>query len=260
MHTITFDPRVPCQIILVGVGGTGSLILTHLVRLDQAVRALGGAGLWVRAFDPDRVSVSNLSRQNFAPGDVGRFKAVALTERCNLYAGLNWEGHGRVLEAGDLKLASHLVISAVDSGQARRELLELLEGAGRLTYWLDCGNDAACGQVVLGQVGGGAALPHVVTLDPSGMAGGEDDVPSCSAAEALLRQHLFINPAVALQAAQMIGDLLLSGQTESAAVFVNLSGTARVLAAPVPKKRKKRGEVRMAGLLPTQITTPQETL
>ncbi|CAM3924132.1 PRTRC system ThiF family protein [Deinococcus frigens] len=254
MHPISFDPRPPVQILLIGVGGTGSLLLTHLVRLDQAVRALGGAGLHVRAFDPDRVSASNLTRQNFAPADVGRFKAIALVERCNLYAALSWQAFPRVLGQGDLSAGTpHFVLSAVDSGQARREVLATLEAHGRGMYWLDCGNDATCGQVVLGQVGPGATLAHVVALDPERMTGEDDDAPSCSAAVALTRQHLFINPAVALQAAQMLGDLLLTGQTAASAVYVNLGGAARVLANSAPTRRPKKGAVKHAGLLPTAL-------
>jgi PRTRC genetic system ThiF family protein len=245
MHTVTFDPRQSVRAVLVGTGGTGSLLLTSLVRLDQAIRALGGTGLHVTAYDDDLVSQTNLTRQNFAPADVGRPKSVVLVERCNLYAGLNWQAVPRRLEAGDLQAAPHIVITCVDSAQSRRAVFEVMRPSPP-HYWLDCGNDARTGQVILGQLrGDGARLPHVLDRDPSMLTGDDDDAPSCSAAEALTRQHLFINPAVALQAAQLLGELLLNAGTPSCGAFVNLSEQVRVVALPVPEgqpvvEKKKR--------------------
>ncbi len=234
MHTLTFDPKDPVRLILVGVGGTGSLMLTHLVRLDQAIRALGGAGLHVTAFDPDVVSETNLTRQNFAPADIGRHKAVVLVERCNLYAGLCWDAYPRTLQDGDVKSA-HVVISCVDSAQSRRAIHAAFRSQPP-QYWLDCGNDAATGQVILGQVRQSPArLPHVLDRDPTMHTGVDDDRPSCSAAEALTRQHLFINPAVALQAAQLLGELLLNAKTPTCGAFINLAEPLRVVALPVPE-------------------------
>lgn len=256
MHTLTFDPRTLVRVTLIGVGGTGSLILTHLVRIDQAIRALGGQGLAVRTFDPDTVSVTNLTRQNFAPADVGRNKAVTLVERCNLYAGLSWRAYPRRVEASDFQGyqdQQHLVISCVDSGKSRLEIREAL-GVRGAQYWLDCGNSETSGQVVLGQLVGEKRLPHVLDLDPSGMQGVDDDAPSCSAAEALTRQHLFVNPAVALQAAQLIGELMLNACTPVGAVYVNLRGVTRALAMPVEKQPRPRG--RPVPLLPDAQPEP----
>ncbi|GGR13477.1 hypothetical protein GCM10008957_28040 [Deinococcus ruber] len=251
MHLLTFNPRERLLITLIGVGGTGSLILTHLVRLDQAIRALGGQGLQVRAFDPDAVSETNLTRQNFAPADVGRNKAVVLVERCNLFAGLTWQAFPRCATSTDFQRSQHVVISCVDTGQARREIGAAL-GTRGAHYWLDCGNDAAQGQVVLGQLQGAVRLPHILEVDPSGMQGVDDDRPSCSALEALTRQHLFINPAIALQAAQLLGELLLHAGTEVQAVYVNLRGVTRVMAKAVGEQpRLPQKAKRAVPLLPT---------
>jgi PRTRC genetic system ThiF family protein len=235
MHTLTFDPRQGVRVVLIGTGGTGSLLLTYLVRLDQALRALGGAGLHVTAYDDDLVSQTNLTRQNFAPADVGRPKAVVLVERCNLYAGLNWHAVPRRLEHGDLKTGAQVVITCVDSAQSRRAVYEVMQHQS-VQYWLDCGNDARTGQVILGQLRGGAGrLPHVLDRDPTMLSGEDDDAPSCSAVDALTRQHLFINPQVALQAAQLLGELLLNAGTASCGAFVNLSEALRVVALAVPE-------------------------
>ncbi len=251
MHTLTFDPRIRVQLTLIGVGGTGSLILTHLVRIDQAIRALGGQGLHVRAFDPDAVSVTNLTRQNFAPADVGRNKAVVLVERCNLYAGLTWEAFPRKVTADDFRTLQHLTVSCVDTAQARVQIHAALGSRGT-AYWLDCGNHEASGQVVLGQLTGTQRLPHILDVDPTGMQGVDEDTPSCSAAEALTRQHLFINPAIALQAAQLVGELLLTAGIQTQAVYVNLRGVTRVAVQAVAAKQP-RPRQRPLPLLPAQV-------
>lgn len=238
MHIVTFSSRAPVNIVLVGLGGTGSLLLTHLLRIDQGIRALGGAGLHVRAFDPDRVSQTNLTRQNFAPGDVGRNKAVVLVERCNLYAGLSWEAQPRRLEKGDLNTPVHLLITCVDSGQSRREIGALLR-QGNPHYWVDCGNDARSGQVIVGQPGKRGGLPDILSADPSGMQGEDDDSPSCSAVEALTRQHPFINPEIALRAGQMIGEMLYHGVLSAPAVYVNMQGNMRAIAQELPRGKAK---------------------
>lgn len=243
MHHVTFDPRKTVLVSLIGVGGTGSMLLTHLVRLNQAVRALGGAGLHVQAYDPDDVSDHNLTRQNFAPADVGRNKAVVLVERCNLYAGLNWRAYPRTYEPSDHNKSVHLVISCVDSGSARHEIYESFAHQPP-PYWLDCGNEARSGQVILGRFD--RTLPHILELDPTGMKGDEASGPSCSALEALTRQHLMINPNVALQAAGMLSDLLLLGCIETSAVYLRLDGNLRALAQPLVHSNKRTFE----GLIP----------
>lgn len=239
MHAVTFSAFDPVRVTLIGIGGTGSFLLTHLLRIDQGVRALGGAGLHVQAFDPDAVSQTNLTRQNFAPSDIGRNKAVVLVERCNLYAGLSWDAHPRRVQPKDFQ-GQHLVISCVDSGQSRREIHEAMTQATRPPqYWLDCGNEARTGQVVLGQPGLNKGLPTIIEIDPRAMEGEDDDSPSCSAVEALTRQHPFINPEVALRAAQIIGEMLYHGVVSAPAVYVNMQGNLRAVAQECPASEQK---------------------
>lgn len=240
MHHLTFDPRERVFITLLGVGGTGSLLLTHLVRIDQMLTQLGGHGLHVRAFDDDLVSVTNLTRQNFAPSDVGRPKSVVLVERCNLYAGLAWQAFPRRTTASDFRQQTHhIVITCVDSGASRRLIAEQLLGSSP-HYWLDCGNESHTGQVILGQVRNTSGrLQHILDRDPTGMQGKDDHRPSCSAAEALTRQSPFINQHVALAAADLLGTLLLTSVTPSCGTFINLEGAVRTVTMPVPDDQPK---------------------
>ena len=62
----------------------------------------------------------------------------------------------------------------------------------------------------------------------------EDNAPSCSVAEALERQSLFINRVVASHALSLLFDLLARGSIGHAGAFLNLSSGH---AAPIPLPR-----------------------
>jgi len=79
------------EVALVGAGGSGSLFLTELTKIDKAMRELGHpGGLHVTVFDPDTVSESNIGRQNFYMTDKGLNKAVVLVNRVNMCCGVQW--------------------------------------------------------------------------------------------------------------------------------------------------------------------------
>ncbi|HEU4753165.1 MAG TPA: PRTRC system ThiF family protein [Armatimonadota bacterium] len=246
------------QVDLVGCGGNGSQVLTGLARLDRALRACGHpAGLHVIAWDPDRVTEANVGRQLFYPSDIGESKAVVLVHRLNLCYGLRWEaaperyqgaaemsvmgGWGRTRQAGDL------LITCVDSAAARREIhAGITEHTWGLNatprYWLDLGNRQTDGQVILGEPlcrnrprPESGRLPTVVEvfpelLDPKLR---EDDRPSCSLAEALESQDLFVNQAVATWALQLLWTLFRRGRIQHHGAFINLT-TGQVAPLPVP--------------------------
>jgi hypothetical protein len=62
-------------IVVVGVGGTGSLVSDGLCRL------LKGTDITLLLDDFDIVEEHNLYRQNFYAGDVGKFKSQVIAER-----------------------------------------------------------------------------------------------------------------------------------------------------------------------------------
>ena len=192
------------RIALIGVGGNGSKLLVSLARMALALRALRGeAGLWVVAVDPDQVSEANLVRQAFLPQDLGRNKAEVLVGRVNLLYGLDWEWRARPFSEEDVH-AADVVVSALDSRRARRELAGLLEGSRR--WWMDLGNGDRYGQVVLGQGTEEAPWPHQRFPE---LVGGEeeDEGPSCSVLEALMRQDLMVNDLAAVWASALLWDL-----------------------------------------------------
>jgi PRTRC genetic system ThiF family protein len=236
-----FDGQ-PVKIDLAGVGGNGSQVLTGLARMHLALKAVGHPGLDVTAFDPDTVTAANVGRQLFSPSDIGQPKATILIHRLNCYFGLEWSGYCSCR----VRRPSDILIGCVDSISARRELAQSAPH-----YWLDLGNRDRTGQVILGQPVtrenklDPLRLRTVMELFPE-MASGklkEDDAPSCSLAEALERQDLFINQSVATFALQLLWSLLRNGQTSIQGYFINLE-TGRVVPIPVveldvPKPKAK---------------------
>lgn len=214
------------RVVVVGAGGTGSAIIPSLARLHHAMIELGHpGGIACTVYDDDTVSESNVGRQGFYPADVGRHKAPLLVNRINLLMGTNWEAEVNRLGAQD-RLRCDFVVGCVDTRAARRQILGAMSispGA----YYLDCGNETNRGQVILGQVGGRSPtrLPHVGDLFPELVdpRGDKDDLaPSCSMADALRKQSLVINQAIAVQAFNLLWTLFRTGTLQYSGVFVNL--------------------------------------
>lgn len=222
------------RILLVGGGGTGSHLLTGLARMHAAMLELGHPGLKVALCDPDRVSRHNVGRQLFSPQDVGRFKSDALIQRVNLFFGLQWVSHPAALSS--LRhVHADLLIGCVDTAAARRCIARVHDG-----WWLDCGNDARTGQVILGGSRGKIrsplipveSVPTVLDLYPAlrNPRLKEANAPSCSMAESLRRQDLFINQAVATAALDLLWDWFRRDRLTAHGVFLNLeSKTSRPL-------------------------------
>jgi PRTRC genetic system ThiF family protein len=224
------------KILLVGAGGTGSRILGHLVDLHLSLKAKGHpSGLHVTVIDADRVSPSNIGRQAFYPADVGRSKALTLVNRANM--ALNgdtvWRGLEAMLVPESDVSGFDLVIGAVDSRRGRLAILRSLENCSSgCRYWLDFGNRIDDGQVILGEVtsrkrktDADDRLPHAGELypeliDPTYEP--KEDIPSCSLAEALEKQALFVNPTLAVQGMALLGQLFTTDGIEVQGVFVNL--------------------------------------
>ncbi|AOY97747.1 thiamine biosynthesis protein ThiF (plasmid) [Cupriavidus sp. USMAA2-4] len=216
------------RVVVVGAGGTGSALLPNLARLHHAMVELGHpGGIACTVFDDDTVSESNVGRQGFYPNDVGLHKAPLLVNRLNNLMGTRWEAQVRRIGSRD-RLACDLVIGCVDTRAARKAILSSMEGSYGACYYLDCGNETDRGQVILGQVGKRMPqrLPHVGDLfpelmDPKGDA--TDTAPSCSMEEALRKQSLVINQAIAVQAYNLLWTLFRTGSLSYSGVFVNLS-------------------------------------
>lgn len=251
------------HIALIGAGGNGSQMLTGLARLDRALRSLGHpGGFEVTTWDPDTVSVANIGRQLFSPADVGLHKAIVLTHRVNCFYGLDWRAIPGRYNA-DMERAYYgtyhnmnkpdLVISCVDTAASRREIESMIKHAWCCKYWLDLGNRQQDGQVILGETNKGEVpkrgkksffpkpLPTVMDIFPElhDESLVEDNHPSCSLAEALESQDLFVNQSVVTWALHLLWTLFRKGEIEHHGYFINLeTGVVNPLPVSAGKELK----------------------
>ena len=227
------------KVAVAGCGGNGSQILSGLARMQIALTSLGHPGLAVTAFDPDDVTEANVGRQLFALADIGQNKATVLVNRLNCFYGLDWSASPASEVGNDFTL----LISCVDTIAARQRL-----SLTKCHYWLDLGNSDQTGQVILGQTvamhkqangyrnapSGQDRLPSVLDIFPSLTVKDvkEDNSPSCSLAEALEKQDLFINQHVATWALQLLWSFIRHGGLNIHGSFINLQ-TNRVTPLPI---------------------------
>lgn len=230
------------RVMLVGCGGNGAQMLMGLASLDTALRAISSRSLDVIVVDDDTVNEANLGRQPFYRCDLGASKARTLVERINIAHGLAWKAiHGRAPQARGVENID-ILISCVDTASARRAL-----GAACATptsppaYWLDLGNRATDGQYLIGcpERKFGMTEPRLPTIldyfpELADDSLPDDDTPSCSVAEALERQSLFVNRVVASHALALLFDLLGRGSIGHAGAFINLASGQAV---PIPLPR-----------------------
>ncbi|WPU98443.1 PRTRC system ThiF family protein [Mucilaginibacter sp. cycad4] len=241
------QPYNPVTVNLIGAGGTGSQVLTALARMNHALTALGHAGVFVRVFDDDKVDTANLGRQLFTTAELGHYKSVALINRINRFFGTSWKAETIRYDKQSLKNkevgSATITVSCVDTVAARYEIAEILAhltdnygGRNRVKYWLDFGNSRSSGQVILSTLDKikqpaselyrpVESLPMVTDEFKELLAASEqgDNTPSCSLAEALTKQDLFINSALANCGASLLWQMFREGILFNRGFFLNLA-------------------------------------
>ncbi|MES2111903.1 MAG: PRTRC system ThiF family protein [Bacteroidota bacterium] len=240
------NPPNPITVNLIGAGGTGSQMLTAVARINHALLNLNHPGLMVTVFDDDRVNEANLGRQLFAATEIGFYKSVVLVNRINRFFGTNWKAVTHRFSDGtddNNKARANLYVTCVDTAMARFNISEVLYPLSnkarydreRPLYWMDMGNSRDTGQVILSTIGSIQQpeselykpvdrLPFITEmfLDQLEQADRTDDTPSCSLAEALTKQDLFINSAVANLGASLLWQLFREGMIFNRGIFINL--------------------------------------
>lgn len=235
------NPTHPVTVCLIGCGGTGSHVLTGLARISYSLQALGHPGLYVVTYDPDTVSGSNVGRQLFSSPDIGLNKAVVLTTRVNAAYGTSWEAIPDCFDK-ETGIQCNYTLTCVDNVRSRLEVDGLLrqykqniyrEPYMTAYYWLDFGNARDTGQVVLGSLGEikqpESALFETVDNLPLlterfnlKKVKEKDSGPSCSHADALRQQNLFINSTLAQLGCDMIWEMLSEGMIGYGGFYLNL--------------------------------------
>lgn len=230
------NPSHQLTVALIGCGGTGSQVLTSLGRMDYALQQLGHPGLQVTAYDPDIVTQANCGRQLFAENEVGFNKAELLVTKINMFFGTQWDSKPEPYKSGCL--LTNFVISCVDTAKARLEIAKNLSGrsgydTNHFYYWLDFGNNATTGQVVLGTAGHQIPQPKnkqgcvkilksVTDLFDLSKVDDADSGPSCSLAEALSKQDLFVNSTLTQIGMAIMWKMFKFGVIDIQGAFLNL--------------------------------------
>lgn len=221
------NPQHPITVKVIGCGGSGSQMLQALARINVSLIALGHPGLLVQAWDADKVTEANLGRQLFSKADLDQYKAKILVERLNRFYGFNWTANPLRWDESCLKdnLFANIMISCVDNVSTRETIqaMKMMKGTSAFrrrepfnvpVYWIDLGNTQNSGQVVLGTFGDikqpkrtrdtVKSLPTIMDMFPNLKKFEKPEAPSCSLAEALDRQDLFINSTLAQFAATIL--------------------------------------------------------
>lgn len=210
-HNYVLAPPHELTVSLIGCGGTGSQVLTALGRMNYALKQLGHPGLLVTVYDGDIVTEANCGRQLFSEQDIGHNKAETLVTRLNMFFGTRWDCVQEMYTA--TTPTSNITISCVDTVKARKDIAvslrqKSLYDRDKVLYWLDFGNTADSGQVVLGTAGRKhqqpkgkhCCVPKLKSVDNifnlSKLSDSKSG-PSCSLAQALSKQDLFINSTLA---------------------------------------------------------------
>lgn len=241
------NPTNPIAVNLIGGGGTGSKVLTALMEMNHSLIELGHAGLQIRLWDDDIITDANLGRQRFAECETGLYKSVALINRVNRFSGAFWKAETVKFEKDGLgKLPEYaqatIFITCVDTIKARFGVAQILKELSNRRnyrdtpkYWLDFGNSQHSGQVVLSTIGEikqpnsekyetVASLPMVTEEfgELLRQSESEDDTPSCSLAEALEKQDLYINSSITQMGCSLLWNLFRNGMTPYRGFFLNL--------------------------------------
>ena len=214
---------------LIGAGATGSLILAGLVRLHLAMLELGHPqGLAVRCWDPDSITHANIGRQLYVESEIGQNKAITLITRYNYHFGLEWYAMPERFHTGRYYYHGNaIVISAVDSRKSRKEISESLKQYSK-AYYIDCGCGKDYGQIYIGN--GSPELPYPWIKHPELIDESKDSEhrSSCSMADSLERNGLFINQFIATGVLEMIWNLFRHGGLDYSELYINLK-TGRML-------------------------------
>ncbi|WP_309869992.1 PRTRC system ThiF family protein [Chryseobacterium camelliae] len=248
LDSYLLSPTNPIRVHVIGAGGTGSKFMTALMEINHSLLEMEHPGLDVHLWDDDIVTASNIGRQRFAESEKNLYKSQAVINRLNRWAGTSWKAETKKFQRdADGKIpngaGASIYVSCTDTVESRIEISEIIRllnkdygfhrDKGR--YWLDMGNTKFSGQGILSTIGKieqptskrfktFEKLPSIIDEYGTAMQNSEqqDDTPSCSLAESLAKQDLFINSTIAQLGGSLLWNLLKTGMTENRGFFLNL--------------------------------------
>ncbi len=224
------NPMHPITVNVIGVGGTGSLVIPRLARMDFALKKMGHPGLMVFAYDADKVEENNVGRQNFVDCDLNRNKALTIIEKCNLGFGLLWKAKQKMYVPSTSNSANVNII-CVDNAQFRVSYYEWLEEEKEKIryvfkkphYVIDAGNGKDFGQVIFYSPYDEKSkslidlFPDISSQDTEELQG----IAGCGYRDSLEKQDLFINDEMALAICRFLWKVFRSTSINQNGVMIN---------------------------------------
>ncbi len=236
------------NLVLVGCGGTGGWLAPDLARLAREFRSR-----WPRInlmfVDPDIVEPVNIPRQNFCHAEIGLPKAETLAARYGAAWGVEIAAVTDRFSPEQVSSTWNTItvlVGCVDNAAARKSIAPVLDrnGDAPSVWWLDCGNGAHNGQVLLGSAASPqalacafvkptfcTALPSPTLQHPELLEPRPEELHSarlsCAEMAAANRQALTVNKEAAAHAASALVQFLGGSLRYFALYFDQASGTAR---------------------------------
>jgi PRTRC genetic system ThiF family protein len=232
------------NLTLVGCGGTGSWLAQGVVRVARLLIEKFQREVTVTFVDPDVIEEKNIYRQNFCQAEIGQNKAMSLAWRFSAAWGIQIMAMPHPFKAGVLRNGDlAVIIGCVDNAAARQEIRNDVQHNTR-TWWLDCGNHQAAGQVVVGcgsRVKNPFQLPGFCSWLPLPSERHPDlleakieetrlDISrmSCADLAMLDSQGLAINQRIAAEATDYLVRMLLTKDLQKWGTYIDLaSGVTR---------------------------------
>lgn len=218
------------NILLIGAGGTGSYLATLIGQMAYSMAKMTDNERVIKLaiMDDDVVSDSNIGRANFYPCDIGLPKAEVLADRLKYGLGINVSSKIEKMDESYNFLARQydMVITCVDTGRFRYEFGAFNKDLDSSILWVDVGNGANDGQVVVGHLGSPGTDKYPNVYDLFGellLEADDDDTPSCSLEEALHRQDMGVNYHAASRTFNAIWSLIRYNKLHYSVDFFNFS-------------------------------------
>ena len=203
--------------------------------------------MFVTVYDPDIVTESNIGRQLFSSSDFGLNKSQCIVTRLNHFFGNEWCAVPQMYPTNLHNITkdnlANITITCTDNVKSRLDMWKVLKGVPDREYrdyraplyWMDFGNTQTSGQVVLGTVPKKIKQPKsqqyktvdtlkVITRYVKYASVEEKDPgPSCSPAEALEKQDLYINSTLAQLGCNLLWKMFRNGMLEHHGIYLNLT-------------------------------------
>jgi PRTRC genetic system ThiF family protein len=190
-----------------------------------------------------------MGRQLFSASDIGEKKSTVTVTRINRFFGTKWKSLGNFSTAQTGNF--NIVITCTDTVKSREAVdrwiktknMECDRDDRLVYYWLDFGNGKNFGQAIMGMYNKNSPsrlLPNVFDVYPDLKETEEKNEPSCSLAQALQSQDLYVNSTIANLGMNLLWKVFSEKKTKQYGVVMDLK-TLQVRSFKA-KEKKENGK------------------